>query len=55
MFRSMAGVAQTELDFGCCFTGKSPIFANHCTWFHLIYIGNINFVTQTTAEYSIFG
>ena len=27
MFRGMAGVAQTELNYGCCITGKTLIFS----------------------------
>ena len=33
----MAGVVQTETDYGCC-----------CTRFYQIYIGVIHLVTQTT-------
>ena len=27
MFRSLAEVAQTELDYGCCYTGKKLLFS----------------------------
>ena len=54
MFRSVAGVAQTESDYGCCCTGKTPILSKSCTGFYLIYIGIIHFVAKTTADYPCF-
>ena len=54
MFRSVARVAQTESDYGCCCTGKTPILSKSCTGFYLIYIGIIHFDAQTTADYTNF-
>ena len=47
MFRSVAGVAQTKLNYGYCCTGKILIFSKSCTGFFLIYIGIIHFLAQT--------
>ena len=54
MFRSVAGVAQTESGYEYCCTGKTPISSKSCTGFNQIYIGIIHFVAQTTADYSNF-
>ena len=52
-----SGVAKSESDYwanGCCCTCKTPIIANNCTGFYLIYTEIINFVAQNTADHSNF-
>ena len=50
MFRSVAEVTQTELDYGYCNTGKTLIFLKSCTGIYLNYRRAINFITHTTAD-----
>ena len=51
MFRSVAGVAQTELDYGFCCIDKTSIFFKNLHRVldkYLIYVEIIYFVAQTT-------